>query len=67
MRKEYRNKLGHLHREDGPALEWSSGDRSWWINGKDIEVERTFNKKMDHLLNGSMDIKNGTPFGRITK
>jgi hypothetical protein len=34
MRKEYRNKLGHLHREDGPALEWSSGDKSWWINGK---------------------------------
>ena len=23
-----------LHREDGPAIEWSNGDKSWFINGK---------------------------------
>ena len=22
-----------LHREDGPAIVWSDGRRSWWING----------------------------------
>jgi hypothetical protein len=22
-----------LHREDGPALEYSDGDKEWWING----------------------------------
>ena len=22
------------HREDGPAFEWSGGDKSWFINGK---------------------------------
>lgn len=22
------------HREDGPAVEWSDGSKSWWLNGK---------------------------------
>ena len=22
------------HREDGPAIEWCDGTKSWWINGK---------------------------------
>jgi hypothetical protein len=22
------------HREDGPAIEWSGGDKYWYINGK---------------------------------
>lgn len=21
------------HRENGPAVEWSNGDKEWWING----------------------------------
>ncbi len=25
---------GVHHREDGPAIEWSNGDREWYINGK---------------------------------
>ena len=25
---------GKLHREDGPAVEWSDGDKEWWLNGK---------------------------------
>jgi hypothetical protein len=25
---------GKLHREDGPAIEWGNGDRSWYRNGK---------------------------------
>ena len=28
----YRN--GKLHREDGPAFEWSGGTREWWLNGQ---------------------------------
>ena len=32
---EYKNKLGQLHRTDGPAVEWRSDDhKEWWINGK---------------------------------
>ncbi len=27
-------KNGEWHREDGPAIEWSSGNKSWWVNGK---------------------------------
>lgn len=27
-------KDGEKHREDGPAVEWSDGDREWWLNGK---------------------------------
>ena len=22
-----------LHRDDGPAVEWSNGDKAWWVNG----------------------------------
>ena len=24
------------HREDGPALEYSNGDKEWWLNGQQI-------------------------------
>ena len=27
-------KEGHLHREDGPAIEWANGDKVWFIEGK---------------------------------
>ena len=23
-----------LHREDGPAVEWTNGSKEWWLNGK---------------------------------
>ena len=25
---------GELHREDGPAVEWSDGTKSWYLNGE---------------------------------
>lgn len=27
-------KNGRLHREDGPAIEYSSGAKEWWLNNK---------------------------------
>jgi hypothetical protein len=24
---------GKLHREDGPAVEWTNGSKSWYLNG----------------------------------
>ena len=30
----YYNEQGQYHREDGPAVEWSDGDKSWYINGE---------------------------------
>jgi hypothetical protein len=31
--KIWRLPNGSLHREDGPALEYNNGDKSWYING----------------------------------
>ena len=28
------NDVEQLHREDGPAIEYADGSKSWWINGK---------------------------------
>ncbi len=33
-RIEYLNELGQLHRRDGPALEYSDGNRFWYLDGK---------------------------------
>ena len=30
--KEWLNLDNQRHREDGPAVEYSDGDKSWWIN-----------------------------------
>jgi hypothetical protein len=32
-RVEYRNEKGDLHRLDGPAIEWNSGTKVWYLNG----------------------------------
>jgi len=32
--KFWKNKEGGLHREDGPAIEWASGNKEWYLNGK---------------------------------
>jgi hypothetical protein len=32
--EEYLNESGQYHREDGPAIEYNSGSKEWWINGK---------------------------------
>ena len=33
-RREYYNDRDELHREDGPAIECSNGNKYWYINGK---------------------------------
>ena len=30
---QWHNLEGELHREDGPAVEWADGTKSWWLNG----------------------------------
>ena len=32
--KIWRLPNGFLHREDGPAIEYSNGDKSWYLNNK---------------------------------
>ena len=31
--KEWHNKNGQYHREDGPAIEYANGSKEWWVNG----------------------------------
>ena len=33
-RTRWRNSTGQLHREDGPAVEWSDGAKFWCLNGQ---------------------------------
>ena len=33
-RTEWYNKNGKLHREDGPAIEYTDGSKYWYLNGK---------------------------------
>lgn len=30
---------GVLHRENGPAVEYSNGEKFWWFNNKNIKVK----------------------------
>ena len=32
------------HREDGPAYEYSNGNKQWWLNGKQYYTEEEFLK-----------------------
>jgi hypothetical protein len=33
-RTNWCNEVGELHRLDGPAVEYASGSKEWWVNGK---------------------------------
>ena len=33
-RIEFRDDKGRCHRLDGPAIEWTNGDKEWWRDGK---------------------------------
>jgi hypothetical protein len=33
-RTDWFNENGQFHRLDGPAIECSNGDKSWWVDGK---------------------------------
>lgn len=39
----YFNDADKLHRLDGPAMEWSRGYKSWWINGM-VYTEKEWEK-----------------------
>jgi hypothetical protein len=49
-RTEWYNESGILHREDGPAVEFSNGEKRWYINGK---LHRTDGPALIHE-NGDM-------------
>ncbi len=49
------------HREDGPAMEWINGDKSWWIDGK---VHRLDGPAIEHATGIKYWFKDGE---RLTK
>ena len=54
---------GKLHREDGPAAEWTNGTKEWWLNGKRHRedgpaVENANGMKMWYL-NGELHREDG--------
>jgi hypothetical protein len=44
---------GKLHREDGPAIEWSNGDKFWYLNNEYLTQEE-FNKRMTPTVEMTM-------------
>ena len=43
---------GHLHREDGAAIEWDDGAKEWWVHGKQL-LQQEFincNKPLELML-----------------
>ena len=37
------NKEDQLHREDGPAIVYSDGDKSWYLNGIEVNEDQIMN------------------------
>ena len=54
---------GKLHREDGPACEWSDGQKEWWLNSKrhreDGPAIEYASGRKEWWLNGSRHRENG--------
>jgi hypothetical protein len=54
--KYWRNDNGDFHREDGPAIEWTNGDKEWYIDGKrhreDGPAIEYVNGSQDWYING---------------
>ena len=54
-------KDGQLHREDGPAIEYASGKKEWWVNGVEYTEELfnkyQLNKKLEATLEEKPSIK----------
>jgi hypothetical protein len=43
---------GKLHREDGPAIEYADGDKSWWLNGEEVTEEEVMGMLEKEYSNG---------------
>jgi hypothetical protein len=42
--------IGEYHRLDGPAVEFVNGDKQWWLNGKEYNVEEWEEKIFNMIL-----------------
>jgi hypothetical protein len=46
--KDYEMKI--IHREDGPAVEWSDRDKLWYLNGVKYTEEEYKNKTVKEIV-----------------
>jgi len=71
-RTRYINENGDLHREDGPAIEWNNGGKSWWHEGKlhrlDGPAVERYNGVKAWVINGkNIPVKSQADFERYLK
>jgi len=61
--KHFYNSSQELHREDGPAREWASGTKEWYLNGKkhreDGPARISSNGSKEWWLNGKLHREDG--------
>ena len=66
---EYRNDKGELHREDGPAIESSTGSKFWYLNGElhreDGPAIEWSNGSKEWYLNGEYHREDGPALERF--
>ena len=48
--RRYYNAAGQLHREDGPAVEYASGSKTWYQNGKRHRDVGPAVERMDSIM-----------------
>tara|TARA_B110000503_G_C6875204_1_gene300348 strand:+ start:85 stop:342 length:258 start_codon:yes stop_codon:yes gene_type:complete len=63
---------GLLHREDGPAIEFSNGDKSWYLNGERHRedgpaIELFYGHKVWYYKGKHIYCKNNQEFLRMIK
>ena len=68
--KCWKNEKGQYHREDGPAIEYSTGTKIWHINGKRHRedgpaIEHTTGHKEWYYHGKYIDCSSQTEFERI--
>ena len=58
-RTVWHNAAGQRHRLDGPALEWASGDKVWWVDGHYVPVnnQQEFEQWLKEYENKLLGIK----------
>ena len=56
---------GHVHREDGPAIEKANGNKSWWINGEELSEEEFNNRTKVELSLEEISEKFNIPLDRL--
>lgn len=59
---EWRKANGKLHRLNGPAIEWKSGAKEWWVDGKLHRLDgpaREFNPGKEWWVNGALHRTDG--------